>query len=98
MDIPAAAATFSFGHFGASMWMTEDGSDDGRVEALVRPKLLADVLGHDAGQDADGARGQQEHVAHVRPVLAHLGRVAHTLPENFKEGNCSTELKKPSSV
>ena len=62
----------------------EDGSDDGRVEALVRPELLTDVLGHHAGQHADGAGGQQEHVAHVRPVLAHVRGMAHPLPEISK--------------
>ena len=45
---------------------------------------LADVLGDDAGEDPYGAGGQQEHAAHVRAVLVDVGRLAHTLPADFK--------------
>ena len=50
---------------------------------------LADVLGDDAGEDPYGARGEQEHAAHVRTVLVDVGRLAHTLPANSEGRNGS---------
>ena len=58
---------------------------------------LADVLGDDAGEDPDGAGGQQEHAAHVRPVLVDVGRLAHTLPAIFNGRNGSEAPPKRNS-